>query len=418
MLRKPKWFGLVNSIVVQRIAVIFLAVLVLIYTVYHVTSLFGEGVETIPSGMMTEQRVIGGKGYIFRDETLLYSENGGVVDYLKEDGSKVSVEEELADVYRHGDADVKGLLRLIDSKIAVLERSVDSGYTLADLSKINGEIEDAYYALSRLLASGDTGSISETADKLLLNMNCHSLLTDSSSPVDDTLKALRDQRRTIIEGGGACVVERSPDSGYFYHTTDGYEKYFTLEAANKLTAESFYELANMTPVDASERANAYGKLARSQHWRFAMQVSELNDALFAIGTSYDFEFIENGNACIPMTLSSVIDDTVSGGSILVFSADRLPPDFSFDRLQSVSVTVSSVSGIYLPRSAVERDNGDYYVYVLDGSVVRVRYVEVVYEGKDYFLCAEGGENEELEYLALNEMVIIKGSNLFDGRIID
>ena len=419
MFKKPKWFGLVNSLAVQRIVAVFLGVLVLVYSVYHVASLFGDEISTVASGVMTESKVIGGRGYIFRDETVLYSQNSGVADYLKDDGAKVSVGERLADVYKDGSETDKQLLDLVDKRIEVLERSANSGYTLADLSAVNDGIADAYYALSKLIAAGDTGSISKQTDRLLFNMNCHSLITDQNSPVGNTLELLREQRQTIISAGGSYVSETSADSGYFYHSVDGYESFFTMEAASSLSAESFYALVNDTSPDAQAKSGSYGKLASSHQWKFAIRVSELNEGYFKPGDSFDIEFIENSNARSPMVLDSVIEDTVSGGgSILVFSADRLPESFSFDRVQSVSITVSSVSGIYVPRSAVNRDSGEYYVYVLDGSVVRIRYVSVVYEGSDYYLCDTSPEESDVVYLGMNELIIIKGTNLFDGRILD
>ena len=421
MLKKPKWPRLINSLAVQRIVAVFLGVLVVVYTVFHVSSLFGDDIMTVASGMMTESKVIGGRGYVFRDESVLYSQNTGVVDYIKADGSKVSVGERLADVYTYGSESDRELLSLIDKRIELLERSATSGYTLADLSTVNENISDTYYALSKLIASSDTGSLAKQADKLLYYMNCHSLITDPNSPVDNTLESLKQQRQTIITSGGQYVTESSADSGYFYHSVDGYEGYFTLEAANTLTAESFYTLANDTSPDTQSTVGSYGKLAYSHQWRFAIRVSELNEGYFKVGEQFDVEFIENGNVSIPMVLTSIIEDTVDGsGSILVFSADRLPDGFSFDRVQSVSITVSSVSGIYVPRSAVEREDGKYFVYVLDGSVVRVRYIEVIYEGSDYYLCDADAVSEDgsTVYLGLNELIITSGNNLFDGRILD
>ena len=68
---------------------------------------------------------------------------------------------------------------------------------------------------------------------------------------------------------------------------------------------------------------------------------------------------------------------------------------------------------------MNRDSGEYFVYVLDGSVVRIRYISVVYEGSDYYLCDEvSPEDSDVTYLGLNELIIIKGGNLFDGRILD
>lgn len=401
----------------QRIAAVILGVAVLAYTVYHISSLFGEDITTIATGISIERQVIDGKGYIFRDETVLYSVNAGVADYLRSDGDKVSVSDGLAKVYRIGDEDTKSLLRLLDKKIKILEASVGAGKTLADLPEIKDDVSDAYYELSKLLASGDTGSLKKQTDKLLLSMNCHSMVTDKGSPVKASLDFMVAQRDGILASGGDSVTEKASDSGYFYSYVDGYEQSFTLAAADGLTAESYHSL--VTSKSANVSGNAYGKLAADSEWRFAIRMTSENADRFTLNNIYNMEFVENGNTVIPMTLSSVIDDTVEGGRILVFSADRLPEGFVFSRSQSVSVEVSSVSGIYVPKTAAHRSGQDHYVYVLRGSVVCYRKLEVIYEGSDYFLSSDTPEyNGGTEYLGTNELLIIKGSNLFDGRILD
>ena len=105
--------------------------------------------------------------------------------------------------------------------------------------------------------------------------------------------------------------------------------------------------------------------------------------------------------------------------ILLNPTHRLPEGFVFNRSQSVSIEVSSISGIYVPKSAVHRGGGTYYVYILKGSVVFYRRIDVIYEGSDYYLSAtEHTDTEGAEYLGINELLVIRGSNLFDGRILD
>ena len=83
MLKKPRWFGYLNNLVVQRVAALLLGVVILMYTVYHVASLFGEEISTVASGVMTETKVVDGKGYIFRDEVVnalkMHSAKNGIV---------------------------------------------------------------------------------------------------------------------------------------------------------------------------------------------------------------------------------------------------------------------------------------------------------------------------------------------------
>ena len=283
MLKKPRWFGYLNNLVVQRMVALLLGVVILVYTVYHVASLFGEEISTVASGVMTETKVVDGKGYIFRDEVPLFSQNKGVADYLKADGAKVSLGESVAVIYENGDIFSNALLRVIDRKIALLEKSAGSTYTLADLSLINDDIAETYYAIAHALASGETGSIARLKEKLLIAMNCYSILTDKSSPVDDALSELVAQREAILAGGGSSTSEAVEQSGYFYSYVDGLEQYFTVSLADGITAEKFYELIDSTSPNQTVMDGAFGKLADSCEWRFVMTVTELNSEHFAEG---------------------------------------------------------------------------------------------------------------------------------------
>ncbi len=400
----------------QRIAALLLGIAALVYAIYHIASLFGEEITTVASGVSTETTVVDTTGYVFRDEKLLYSDNSGVANYTVSDGARVSVGDQVAQVHESGAATSKTLLRVLDNKISVLQRSTEADITLADLPEVNDEISDAYYALTKMLAEGDTGSIAKQTDKLLLSMNKHSLLTDENSPVDDTLDAMIKQRDGILKNGGDVIVEKTDESGYFYSYTDGYESYFNVTAADEITEKSYYELISMKTPQTAE--NVYGKLSDSSEWRFVVNVSALEKNYFKVGESYNLKFTENGNTVIPMTLQSEVADKQGGGKILVFFANRLPEGFVFNRCQSVSIEVSSISGIYVPRSAVHTSGGNYNVYVLKGSVVSYRRIEIIYEGKDYYLVSTETPSEStVEYLGTNELIIVKGSNLFDGRIL-
>ncbi len=406
----------------QRIFALIIAIAVLIYTVYHISSLFGEDISTIATGISRENVVLDGKGYIFRDEKILRSENNGVCDYLCSDGSKVSIGEPLANVHANGSDMAKKMMSYYDDKIAILEQSVGAQHTLADLPEISGAVWSDYYALCKMLSVGESGELEKTADELLLSLNKHSLLTDENSPVDDTLSRMKTEREGLLVGGGASVAEHADESGYFYSYADGLESFFTLGAADSITAESFYELTrtdsqkNIVPESLD---NAYGRLSKNSEWRFVMRMGAVSSAYFEDGKGYTLSFTENGNVSIPMTLLSSVNDTVGSGKILVFSANRLPEGFVFDRIQSVSIEVSSSAGIYVPRSALHRMGGEYCVYVLKGSVVKIRRIDVVYEGRDYLLSATDKKSDTgVPYLDTNELLIINGENLFDGRILD
>ena len=106
-------------------------------------------------------------------------------------------------------------------------------------------------------------------------------------------------------------------------------------------------------------------------------------------------------------------------ALVIFSCDRLPSDFSLTRRQNVRITVESMSGIYVPRDVTVRVDGDRGVYILRGNVVYFRYIDILYEGTDYYLVRDGIVDEEgFVYLQVNDLIIQSGKNLFDGRVLD
>jgi hypothetical protein len=102
--------------------------------------------------------------------------------------------------------------------------------------------------------------------------------------------------------------------------------------------------------------------------------------------------------------------------LLVLSTDRLPDGFVFHRSQSIAIELSSVSGIYVPKTAVKREGNALGVYILRGYVVHYRKIEPIYETENYYLADPDISGER--YLGTNDLLITGGSNLFDGRILD
>ena len=98
----------------------------------------------------------------------------------------------------------------------------------------------------------------------------------------------------------------------------------------------------------------------------------------------------------------------------------MPSDFVLNRCEDVEIEISSVSGMYVPKHAVSRVNGRLGVYILRGSVVHFRCIEVVHEDNEYYLVREDASSQEegVYYLRPNDMIILNGYQLFDGRIMD
>ena len=407
-----------NSAFLPKLAMGVIFVIAVIYAVYHLISLFSDDdIKTIASGVTTHSVTVGGTGYIFRDEALLSADNTGAVNYLAGDGEKVSLDQKIADVYEGDGLLMREMVLTIDRQIDILERS-QAGAEPLDLAELRQRASDTYYKLVELLATENAGELEAQIESMMVTLNRISDLTDGDVSISKELENLKRSREKLFVGESQTAY--APASGYFYYTPDGYEGSFTMAAADELTAESFYELiGSVEKNNGKVSKTVFGKLAETSFWKLVVPLSEKDAESFKLGQSVNLIFTENNRTELTMTLEKMVADEENEQILCVFYCNRLPDNFSFDRCQSVEIEILSASGIYVPRSALAREDGIRGVYVLRGSVVYFRKVEIVYQGSDYCLVAENTSDEGGFYaLGTNELIITNGKNLFDGRILE
>ncbi|MBR2353294.1 MAG: hypothetical protein IKA76_02180 [Clostridia bacterium] len=411
MTQKRRLFG-------QRMALGVVFVLVACYTLYHLTGFFDTEMKTYAVGLTAETQLVGGNGYVFRDETTLTSSYEGVVDYQSRSGVKVGEGQLLASVYQKGDAAKQDRIAVLDSQISLLEQSLRESATVTDPLLLRDEIRDEYLSLMNGLADENAVDLSDGVQDLLTKMNrMDVLINEKEAACYKSLTELRKERKKIFDEAGESKEFYARQSGYFYSYTDGCEDLFTMSAAETLDETSFYELvAELEQAEPTK--GAWGKLCADVDWKLVLPVSREEGERFAKGQVYYGTF-GNGAAKIPLTLEDAKDAPAHGQTLLVFSADRMPDGFSFERRQSVRMEVTRIEGLYVPKNVVVRQDDGYGVYILRGSVVRLRYVEILYEGSDYYLVRDQVEHEDGKvYLQANDLIILNGKNLFDGRVMD
>ncbi len=406
--------------ILKNIGIAVVCLCILAYSVFHVSSLFSEEIGTIVVGPTTEKTSTTLNGYIFRDATLIYpTAYSGAVDYLVENGEKVASGTKLATVYSEGHStEIKDTLALLDQQINLLESTTEAKPSVSAITELRHKASDAYYSIMKQLSGGTDIAFDAQQKKLLVALNSIALLTDESFQIDGTLAALKAARVELLGAGGLSETVTTAKSGYFYTAVDGYEETFSGVAARELTREGFLQLFDYHR-ESENAKNSIGKMSYNSTWYFAAELDAATAAQFAEGDIYTVEFTSGGFFEMEMSVDRLISGADGESSVMVLKSNVLPENFNFRR-QTARVVTDSVSGIYVPRTALHIQNNAPVVYVLKGSVVQLRYVDVIYEGVDYYIVRENvkvDENDDRIYLASNEQLIVKGSNLFDGRIL-
>jgi hypothetical protein len=157
-----------------------------------------------------------------------------------------------------------------------------------------------------------------------------------------------------------------------------------------------------------------GKLVYGNRWYLAIGFEASAAELFEETTSYDVIFPESESRSLTMRCTRCIART-DGGVIVVLASDEVPSEFDFRRVQKVRIEVGAHTGYSIPETALHTVNGVDGVYILKDSTVYFRRVEILYRGDGYCIVAEQGDRGD-DYLALYDILVISGENLYDGRV--
>ena len=426
----------------RSIAFRLLVVGMVLYAIYHAVAALSPRLLTdlVVSGEQTT--TLSGQAVIFRDETVVTATGGRYLcSYPLENGAKVNSQSTLCQLYATSLSEdelqvAQSTLVALDRQIALAER-MPSHDTLSVLNSLRESARDQVIANNQKATDGaPMSAISDGAFSLLLSLHRIDALTGQSGGGQDVLAALRGERTRLLMSTGyssrtltVADANAPSTSGYFYYAdrVDGYEALFARSALSSLTLSELDALLENGPQIAGPGVSVVGKLAASQRWSAVVSVDPELARDLKIGQRYTLTWPDEYDKTFSMTLSRVIGSVADGHAYAVFDTSELPNDFSFPRFSRVTLTLSSVQGYRVPEDALCESGGRTGVYILKGGRVSFRAAEVLARADGYVIVyAPSAEQRRDEqdttyhadrYLALQDVVIVEGKDLYDGKYI-
>ena len=390
----------------------------IVYTVYHVFGSTSGGLMRERVQKITHADIVSGQAYLFRDERVLTVPHAGVINDLAESGSKVSKGVAVAEVWDGYSEELVPTAQIeldrLNRTVALLEDSiVAADSTLSNAEEYRKDAMANYLAIKKALTAGDWSGLQGLEDDMLALLNRHATLIGATDSVPTLLASVKAERSRLLMGS-VTTIRNEGSSGYFYgHTrVDGYEALFTLSALEGLTEKSFEELILSEPKGTDEFA--VGKIVTGSRWYLAIGFDASAKELFEASEAYTFTFPQNRDTSLIMTCTRLLEKA-DGGLIAVFSSNEVPRDFTYLRSQSVQIEVGRYTGYYIKESALHTLNGVEGVYIFRESTVWFRRIDVIYRGDGYCIAAEYTDQGE-GYLALNDIIVTSGEDLYDGRV--
>ncbi len=395
----------------------FAAVFLILFVLYH---LFGWGESSFSVGnaqRVTVEESIEGAGYLFRDETLIFSSAGTAAYGELSAGEHVKKDGEICKTY-NCDRKVIEALEGYDRAIALLK----AGNTGEDLSVTSAKLKNLSASLRKDSSAGELKGLSSYLDELQTELNRRKKATGSASGFEGALSRLHAERNSLSAQMGSPVkTVYAPKSGNYFRDCDGYEELFNAQFLENITCKEFLSLIEKEPALPADRGLLVGKIAEGAYWSLAIPVTSDQAIKTVAGRSYPVVFSSTGER-ITMKLDRMVTDHESGITLLIFGT-RTTPAKAIDRCESVSVITDSYTGLTVPAAALryvkdESGEGTVGVYIKEGNKIRFKKVIVLCARKGCYIAKEMTSDLAgyKEYLTLNDVIVTSGKNLKEGYI--
>ncbi len=396
----------------------FIALLVISFLIYQTYSVVYKPITTATAYAFNTYEGVEITGYFVRDEKIINYEAEGAVRYIVNDGEKVASKGTVAEIYKDADTvAVYSKIAELEEQIATLE-SINSASdpSSVDLATINTKINNAYI---KLLSSGDNGKFDtsgKNGGELLTLINKKQVLTGDVTSFDTLLAELKTQLEGLKRNLAPPIDTVTAasfginESGYFVSGIDGMEQVLDITKIDDINEETYNKLASATPK------SGFGKIVSDYNWYIIAKMENDEYLNFTPDTSVTIKSSIEGCNELEAKVYKINKSKDKNSAIVIFSCSTMNGQIAATRSAPMTVVTESYEGIRISSDAVRILEGKTGVYIVQGSIVKFKPIDIVLTKDNYVLCSlddEDGSNS----LRLYDEVIEKGKNLYDGKFI-
>lgn len=385
-----------RSDTLMKVLSVILLIAIICYMGFHLADSLINPLQTTLAVNSRVTSSAHAEGYVVRQEQTLTS--AGIVSPV-ENGKKIAAGGVVAVSYAREEA------------LAVADRMLEIDARIAHLETIiAGSAENsAADSLTDLSSAVNHRELSDLESILYKAEYTFFGTADEENDPSAELSALKEERESLeaYSSGYSYVTARK--SGIFAVSTDGFED-ISYDSIDGLTPGALQNL--FTTPHKSDKA--FGKLIIDDTWYFAAIMSAEDVKNLTVGDTATIEFTKNYTNDLTMTVAAISPKS-DGKNVVIFSCSTAMADICNVRELSGDVIFSSQTGILTPKEAVYTDEeGVTFVYLLMGLQAQRVDIDIVCDyNENYYLIAPA----EGEILNEGAEIIIRGKNLFDGKVV-
>ena len=420
----------------KKAAYIVGAFLLIAYMGYNGYLKMTSIINTEYAVLTTSDKIVEADCFVIRDEVvgdaennraLIKSSDSGVYVPYVDDGSRVGSEETIA-LFFASQSDAKNYLEKQDlMKDLEYYQSLQNQSLLSflDVDTLDMTINSDILSLLKATESGDYSTTDKIVSSLRHNISSRQIATGQSVDFSGQINELKKSISELSGAGANYKTITAKTAGYFVSTVDGYEAVAKYSDVKNLGVSDVEKLIDSNPSKVSD--NVIGKIVDGFNWYAVCTVPHNSLGKLKIGSDVSVNFVNTSVKNIKMKVYN-ISESVNNTVAIVLSGNLMDSDIAKLRKEKIQIIVEKYEGLKIPNEALrtrnmtvtdedgnEKQEDVLGVYVLCGQIVKFKAVDILYYDNNYVI-GRNGDSTENE-LALNDMIITKGRNVYDGKVV-
>lgn len=300
-----------------------------------------------------------------------------------------------------------------------------SALSTLDIDKLEQTINDNLISYISSCENNDYSDVSEILDTLKYDISSKKIATGDKLDFSEQISNLESQISSLSKSGDDYVTIKADFPGYYISTVDGYESATDYSDVSSLTVSEVNSLIESEPSNVD--SSAIGKIIDEYNWYAVCNIPKDSLEKLYIGKNVLVSF-ENTNVSLTDMEVYSISSVTDGYASVVLVSNLMSSDIALLRKEKIKIVIDEYEGLKVPREAIRNaetsesldttdasQSQNLGVYILYGQVVRFRNINVLYYGTDYAIVSR--DTDDSDSLKLYDMIITKGRNLYDGKII-
>lgn len=392
-------------------------VIFIIFFLYQVFKINYQPVKTQVALSKTVASTAVTDAFVVRDEYPIEASVTGTLVPLVEDGKRVASQDDVAVVFTSDDAaKAYNEMEAVKEEIeyfSSLQNKV--GVQTADITPLDERIYSACEAYSVAISKGNISSYEAYENNIRDAMTSRQLSTGTVIDPSARLGELNAKLAQLQSANIGYNTIKAPHPGYYISVADGYENTVDYKNVMSMTTSQISDLFDGSKTQKGNVDNYMGKLVDGFNW-YLLCVVKYEDAVkLSIGSKAKVEFTMTTAEPINAVVTAICD-TADGKTGVILKCNLMSTQYASLRTEQIRITFDEHTGFQVPNKAIREVDGQKGVFVLNGNIVKFKKINIDYSDSEMSIC--NNPNNENGFVELYDNIIVEGTDLYDGKILD